>query len=138
MAHRRGRVHRPHAAPQVTARQLECLDSLAKEPSLAWAIESWKIDGFRALLARQESFEALVFTLRRLLDDADTAPLVKELLKRNSGIARLENDGWLAVSAPQSWQQRLRLRGMLACSAGHNTAARRQNDAVRCDEGTET
>ena len=38
----------------------------------------------------------------RLLADADTAPLVKELIKRNSGIKRLENDGWLNVSAPQS------------------------------------
>jgi hypothetical protein len=38
----------------------------------------------------------------RLLDDAATAPLVKELLKHDSGIKRLENDGWLAVSAPQS------------------------------------
>ena len=39
---------------------------------------------------------------------------MKELIKHNSGIARLENERWLNVSAPQS-SQRLRLRGMLAC-----------------------
>ena len=35
----------------------------------------------------------------KLLADAATAPLVKELIKHNSGIKRLENDGWLEVSA---------------------------------------
>ena len=35
----------------------------------------------------------------KLLADAATAPLVKELIKHGSGIARLENDGWLEVSA---------------------------------------
>ena len=38
----------------------------------------------------------------KLLDDDATAPLVKTLLRRDGGIARLENDRWLAVSAPQS------------------------------------
>ena len=38
----------------------------------------------------------------KLLADETTAPLGKELIKHGSGIARLENDGWLAVSAPQS------------------------------------
>ena len=36
----------------------------------------------------------------KLLDDDATAPLVKTLPKRDGGIARLENDRWLAVSAP--------------------------------------
>ena len=36
----------------------------------------------------------------KLLDDDATAPLVKTLLRRDGGIARLENDRWLAVSAP--------------------------------------
>jgi uncharacterized protein CbrC (UPF0167 family) len=36
----------------------------------------------------------------KLLDDDETAELVKTLLKRRSGIARLENEAWLAVSAP--------------------------------------
>jgi hypothetical protein len=39
--------------------------------------------------------------LKLLADDA-TAELVKGLIKRDGGIARLENDRWLAVSAPQS------------------------------------
>jgi hypothetical protein len=38
----------------------------------------------------------------RLLADDAAAPLVKGLIKRDGGIARLENDRWLAVSAPQS------------------------------------
>ena len=38
----------------------------------------------------------------KLLADPATAPLVKELIKHDGGIARLENDRWLAVSAPQS------------------------------------
>jgi hypothetical protein len=88
-------------ATQVTARQLECLRALANDPSLAWTIASWKLGGFHALLARQESAEALVSTLRRLLDDPETAALVTELLKHDGGIARLENDGWLNVRAPQ-------------------------------------
>ena len=40
-------------------------------------------------------------TLRKLLDDPKTAPLVTELIKKNSGIARLVDKAWLAVSAPQ-------------------------------------
>ena len=41
--------------------------------------------------------------IMKLLADAATAPLVKELIKHDCGIARLtENDGWLNVSAPQS------------------------------------
>ena len=40
--------------------------------------------------------------IMKLLADAATAPLVKELIKHGSGIKRLENDGWLEVSAPQS------------------------------------
>ena len=38
----------------------------------------------------------------KLLADAATAELVTELIKHGGGIARLENDRWLAVSAPQS------------------------------------
>ena len=86
----------------MTAEQLECLRALANDPSLTWMVASWKLNSFRALLARQESAEALVSTLRRLLADADTAPLVKELLKHDSGIKRLTDKEWLAVSAPQS------------------------------------
>ena len=37
----------------------------------------------------------------RLLDDPKTAPLVTELIKKDGGIARLANEAWLAVSAPQ-------------------------------------
>ena len=66
--------------------------------------------------------------IMKLLADAATAPLVKELIKHGSGIARLENERWLKVSAPQSKPQRLRLRGMLACSAEHHRPARRRND----------
>ena len=36
----------------------------------------------------------------KLLDDAATAELVTELIKTDGGIARLENEEWLAVSAP--------------------------------------
>ena len=39
--------------------------------------------------------------IMKLLADPATAPLVTELIKKGSGIARLENDRWLAVSAPQ-------------------------------------
>jgi hypothetical protein len=54
---------------------------------------------FRAA-CRLEEFPG---TLRKLLADAATAPLVKELIKHDGGIKRLtENDGWLEVSAPQS------------------------------------
>ena len=52
------------------------------------------------MLDRQDSVTELVSTLKRLLEYADTAPLVKGLIKRDGGIARLENDRWLAVSAP--------------------------------------
>jgi hypothetical protein len=38
----------------------------------------------------------------KLLADDETAELVTGLLKRDGGIARLENEEWLAVSAPQS------------------------------------
>jgi hypothetical protein len=38
----------------------------------------------------------------KLLDDDATAELVKTLLRRGGGIARLENEAWLRVSAPQS------------------------------------
>ena len=37
----------------------------------------------------------------RLLADAETAALVTGLLKRGGGIARLADEAWLAVSAPQ-------------------------------------
>ena len=36
----------------------------------------------------------------KLLDDDATAELVKGLIKHGDGIARLENEEWLAVSAP--------------------------------------
>ena len=38
----------------------------------------------------------------RLLDDDETAPLVTKLLKFGGGIARLGDEAWLRVSAPQS------------------------------------
>ena len=38
----------------------------------------------------------------RLFADAETAALVTKLLKRGGGIARLADEAWLAVSAPQS------------------------------------
>jgi hypothetical protein len=38
----------------------------------------------------------------KLLDDDETAELVKGLINHGGGIARLENEAWLAVSAPQS------------------------------------
>ena len=38
----------------------------------------------------------------KLLADPATAELVKGLIKHGGGIARLENEEWLAVSAPQS------------------------------------
>jgi hypothetical protein len=44
----------------------------------------------------------LAQNILKLLDDAATAELVKGLIKHGGGIARLENDRWLAVSAPQS------------------------------------
>ncbi len=37
--------------------------------------------------------------IMKLLADDATAALVKELLKRDGGIARLEDEAWLAVSA---------------------------------------
>ena len=40
--------------------------------------------------------------IMKLLADPATAPLVKTLLKHDSGIARLTDKAWLAVSAPQS------------------------------------
>ena len=40
--------------------------------------------------------------IMKLLADDETAELVTGLLKRDGGIARLENEEWLAVSAPQS------------------------------------
>ena len=39
--------------------------------------------------------------IMKLLADAATAELVTGLIKHDGGIARLENDRWLAVSAPQ-------------------------------------
>ena len=41
------------------------------------------------------------FTPKRM-DDAEPAPLVRGLLKHASGIARLADEAWLSVSAPQS------------------------------------
>ena len=38
----------------------------------------------------------------RLLADPATAALVTGLLKHDGGIARLADEAWLAVSAPQS------------------------------------
>ena len=35
------------------------------------------------------------------MDDAEPAPLVTGLLKHASGIARLADEAWLSVSAPQ-------------------------------------
>jgi hypothetical protein len=40
--------------------------------------------------------------IMKLLAVPATAELVKTLLKHGGGIARLENEEWLAVSAPQS------------------------------------
>jgi hypothetical protein len=73
--------------------------------------------------------------IQRLLADPNTAPLVTGLLKLGGGIARLGDAAWLSVSAPLSL--RLKLRGMLACLAEHREPARRRNDELRCEEGTE-
>ena len=40
--------------------------------------------------------------IMKLLADETTAPLVKELIKHDGGIARLTDKEWLKVSAPQS------------------------------------
>ena len=50
----------------------------------------------------------------RLLADAETAALVTGLLKHGGGIARLADEAWLAVSAPQ----RLTSDGGPACMFG--------------------
>ena len=42
----------------------------------------------------------LAQNVMKLLADPATAELVTELIKRGGGIARLENEEWLAVSAP--------------------------------------
>ena len=60
----------------------------------------------------------------RLLDDAETAALVKGLLKTDGGIARLENEAWLAVSAPQRLAAAEAPLACLACPAGRDQAAR--------------
>ena len=46
----------------------------------------------------------------RLRDDPETAALVTELIKHDSGIARLADKAWMAVSAPQ---------GLAAEAPGH-------------------
>jgi hypothetical protein len=73
----------PHSATQVTAEQLEGLRALANEPRLTWTIASWKLAGFRALLARQESAEALVSTLAARF--ATHPELLKLALTTDSG-----------------------------------------------------
>ena len=83
-----------------------CLITEAQLSALS-AMRTWMaLDELRDLFSSFGSFRAACrspefpATLRRLLDDDATAELVKTLLKTDGGIARLENDRWLAVSAP--------------------------------------
>ncbi len=55
--------------------------------------------------------------LKLLADDA-TAPLVKGLITHDSGIARLENDRWLAVSAPLDRDCGAGLARVRGCAGG--------------------
>jgi hypothetical protein len=54
----------------------------------------------------------------KLLDDDATAELVKTLLKTDGGIARLENEAWLAVSAPLDRDCGAGLARVRGCAGG--------------------
>ena len=84
-----------------------CLITEAQLSALS-AMRTWMaLDELRDLFSSFGSFRAACrspefpATLRRLLDDDATAELVKTLLKKDGGIARLEDEAWLRVSAPQ-------------------------------------
>ena len=83
------------------------------------AMREWMaLDELRGLFGGFGSFRAACrlpefpATLRELLADPATAPLVTELIKRGSGIARLTDKRWLAVSA------RLTATGGRGCAGG--------------------
>ena len=83
-----------------------CLITEAQLSALS-AMRTWMaLDELRDLFSSFDTFRAACrspefpATLRRLLDDDETAELVTTLLKHGGGIARLENEAWLAVSAP--------------------------------------
>ena len=84
-----------------------CLITEAQLSALSAMREWMALDELRDLFSGFTSFRAACrspefpATLRRLLADDATAELVKTLLKRDSGIARLGDEAWLRVSAPQ-------------------------------------
>ena len=85
-----------------------CLITEAALGSALSAMRAWMPpDELRGLFSGFTSFRAACrlpefpATLRKLLDDDETAALVTELLKHDGGIARLADEAWLAVSAPQ-------------------------------------
>ena len=84
-----------------------CLITEAQLSALS-AMRTWMaLDELRDLFSSFGSFRAACrspefpATLRRLLADDATAELVKGLLKHDGGIARLADEAWLSVSAPQ-------------------------------------
>ncbi len=84
-----------------------CLVTQAQLSALS-AMRDWMaLDELRDLFSGFASFRAACrspefpATLRGLLADAETAPLVTKLLKKDGGIARLEDEAWLRVSGPQ-------------------------------------
>ena len=83
-----------------------CLITEAQLSALSAMREWMALDELRGLFSSFGSFRAACrspefpATLRRLLADPATAELVKTLLKHTGGIARLENDRGLRVSAP--------------------------------------
>ncbi len=84
-----------------------CLITEAQLSALSAMREWMALDELRGLFSGFDSFRAACrspefpATLKRLLADPATAPLVTKLLERSSGIARLEDEAWLRVSAPQ-------------------------------------
>ena len=84
-----------------------CLITEAQLSALSAMREWMALDELRHLFSGFASFRAACrspefpATLSRLLDDAATAALVTKLLERDSGIARLADEAWLRVSAPQ-------------------------------------
>ena len=97
----RERLERLHDDAATAALVKELLKSNSGIPRLA--DERWlRVSAPQGLAAEAPRHVWLALQdVRRLLDDAETAPLVKELLKSNSGIARLADEAWLRVSAPQ-------------------------------------
>ena len=84
-----------------------CLITEAQLSALSAMREWMALDELRHLFSGFGSFRAACrspefpATLRGLLADPATAELVETLLKRGSGIARLADEAWLRVSAPQ-------------------------------------